>query len=66
MNAALCFIPGEIHVALQSPMLRSLSDTELRVLLGHEFSHYKLYRDLRGPRGLLSNWRRGSGDSLSS
>ncbi len=48
MNAALCFIPGEIHVALQGPVLRSLSDAELRVLLGHEFSHYKLWSEEDG------------------
>ena len=43
MNAALFFIPGEIHVVLYGPVLEKLSETELTALFGHEISHYLLW-----------------------
>lgn len=43
MNAALVYIPGEIHVVLQGKVLEALTATELQALLGHEFGHFLLY-----------------------
>ncbi|WP_299193966.1 M48 family metalloprotease [uncultured Erythrobacter sp.] len=43
MNAALFFIPGEIHIVLYGPILEKLSEIELTALFGHELSHYLLW-----------------------
>ncbi|MDY7098498.1 MAG: M48 family metalloprotease [Pseudomonadota bacterium] len=43
MNAALFFIPGEVHVVLYGPVLEKLSDPELTALFGHEVAHYLLW-----------------------
>lgn len=43
MNAALYFIPGEIHMVFSGPTLERLSEDELLALLGHELAHYKLW-----------------------
>ena len=43
MNAALFYIPGEVHVVLYGPVLEKLSETELTALFGHEVSHYLLW-----------------------
>jgi len=43
MNAALFFIPGEVHIVLYGPVLEKLSGIELTALFGHEVSHYLLW-----------------------
>jgi Peptidase family M48 len=43
MNAALCFIPGEIHLIFYGPILEKLSSDELLALMGHELAHYRLW-----------------------
>lgn len=43
MNASLCYIPGEIHMIFQGPILEKLSDEEQLALLGHELAHYQLW-----------------------
>ena len=43
MNAALFFIPGEVHIVLYGPVLEKLSEIELTALFGHEVSHYLLW-----------------------
>ncbi len=43
MNAALWFMPGEIHLVLYGPVLEKLSRAERVALLGHEVAHYKLW-----------------------
>jgi hypothetical protein len=43
MNAALCFIPGEVHLIFYGPILEKLSGDELLALMGHELAHYKLW-----------------------
>jgi hypothetical protein len=45
MNAALVYVPDEIHVVFTGPVLSVLSEVELKALLGHEFAHFLLYRD---------------------
>lgn len=48
MNATLFFLPGEVHVVLQGPVLERLASTELLSLLGHELAHYKLWSEHNG------------------
>ena len=43
MNAALCYIPNEIHVVLHGPVLERLTPAELLALMGHELGHYRLW-----------------------
>jgi hypothetical protein len=43
MNAALCFIPGEVHLIFYGPILEKLSGEELLALMGHELAHYRLW-----------------------
>jgi hypothetical protein len=43
MNASLCFIPGEIHLVFQGPVIERLTSQELVALMGHELAHYKLW-----------------------
>ncbi|NEX93426.1 M48 family metalloprotease [Caulobacter sp. 17J65-9] len=43
MNAALFYLPGEVHVVLYGPVLEKLSAEEFIALLGHELSHYRLW-----------------------
>ncbi|MDP6047772.1 MAG: M48 family metalloprotease [Phycisphaerae bacterium] len=41
-NAALVYIPGEIHIVLIGPIIELLSENELLALLGHEMTHFLL------------------------
>ncbi|UEP36607.1 hydrolase [Burkholderia ambifaria] len=43
MNASLVFVPGEIHILLQGPVLERLAAPELLAILGHELAHYLLW-----------------------
>jgi hypothetical protein len=43
MNAALCYIPGEVHLIFYGPILEKLSSSELLALMGHELAHYLLW-----------------------
>ncbi|MGC3963628.1 MAG: M48 family metalloprotease [Rhodocyclaceae bacterium] len=43
MNATLVYVPGEIHIILQGPLLERLSTDELLAVFGHELSHYLLW-----------------------
>jgi len=43
MNAALVFVPGEVHVVLQGPLLERLSEDERLALFGHEVAHFALW-----------------------
>ncbi len=45
MNAALVYVPEEIHIVFTGPVLSVLSEAELKALLGHEFAHFLLFRD---------------------
>lgn len=48
MNAALFYVPGEIHIILQGPLLERLTQEELLAVLGHELSHYLLWNQQDG------------------
>jgi hypothetical protein len=43
MNAALFYVPKEVHIVFYGPLLEKLSEGELLALLGHELSHYLLW-----------------------
>lgn len=40
MNAGLAYVPGEVHLVLQGPVLATLKPAELQALLGHELAHF--------------------------
>lgn len=48
LNAALFYIPGEAHIVLEGQLLTLLSSDEIRSLLAHELSHYKLWEAEQG------------------
>ena len=43
MNAALLFVPGEIHILLEGPLLERMTGPELLAVFGHELAHYLLW-----------------------
>lgn len=43
MNAALFYVPGEVHIVLQGALLERLAPDELLAVLGHELAHYLLW-----------------------
>ena len=43
MNAALLFVPGEVHILLQGPLLERMTGPELLAVFGHELAHYLLW-----------------------
>jgi len=47
-NASLAYLPGEIHVVFHGPIRAQLSPLELRALLGHELTHFRVYEDWGG------------------
>jgi hypothetical protein len=48
MNAALCYIPGEIHLVFYGPILERLTPAERLALMGHELAHYRLWAEEHG------------------
>ncbi len=46
-NAALCFLPGEIHIIFEGGLVELLEPAELAGVLGHELAHYLLWSDRR-------------------
>jgi predicted SprT family Zn-dependent metalloprotease len=43
LNAAMAWLPGEIHIVFQGPIQEILSETELSALLAHEIAHHILF-----------------------
>lgn len=43
INAALWFMPDEIHIVLQGSLLTTLNKTEIAAVVAHELSHYYLW-----------------------
>lgn len=43
MNASLCFVPGEVHIIVQGPLLERLAQQELLAVFGHELAHHVLW-----------------------
>jgi hypothetical protein len=43
MNAALLFVPGEVHILVQGPLLERMTPAELLAVFGHELAHYLLW-----------------------
>lgn len=43
MNAAVAYLPGEVHIILQGPVTSVLSADELQAAFAHEITHYLLW-----------------------
>jgi hypothetical protein len=43
MNAALLYVPGEVHILVQGPLLERMTGPELLAVFGHELAHYLLW-----------------------
>src|SRR5436190_10723558 len=48
MNAALAYVPGEVHLILHGPVLATLAPIELDAMLAHELAHFLLYHKWDG------------------
>ncbi len=48
MNAALAYVPGEVHLILHGPVLAALAPVELDAMLAHELAHFVLYHKWDG------------------
>jgi hypothetical protein len=48
MNAALFYVPGEVHIIVQGPLLERLAPDELLAVFGHELAHYLLWEQQDG------------------
>lgn len=53
MNAALAYLPGEIHVIMTGPVQSTLSDAELTAVIAHELAHF-LFFDAWGGEFLVA------------
>lgn len=54
MNAALYYIPGEVHMVFSGPTLERLGEIELLALMGHELAHYRLWSEDEGAHFVAS------------
>lgn len=63
MNATLFFLPGEVHVVLQGPVLERLQGIELLALFGHELAHYRLWSEHGGDYIVTDRGHRSHGQS---
>ena len=48
LNAALAYLPGEAHIILVGSILGTLSELELKAMLGHELAHFVMYDGWNG------------------
>ena len=48
LNAALAYVPGEVHLILQGAVLTTLATIELDAMLAHELSHFLLFHKWDG------------------
>jgi Zn-dependent protease with chaperone function len=48
LNAALAYVPNEIHIVFSGPIKAKLSELEIRAVLGHELTHYSLWHAWNG------------------
>lgn len=47
-NAALFYVPGQVHLVFSGPILSRVDENEQRALIAHELAHYQLWeRDER-------------------
>jgi len=54
LNAGLVWLPGEAHLILSGPVMATLSQIELKALLGHEISHLLLTEGWNGEHLVVS------------
>jgi len=52
LNAALQYIPGEVHVIFMGPLLITLTESEVDAVIGHELGHYLLWSGYEGRFGV--------------
>src|SRR5262245_59835687 len=48
VNASLAYVPGEVHLVLDGPLLTQLTPAELRGIFAHELAHYLLWDSWNG------------------
>src|SRR5262249_52715711 len=48
LNAALAYLPSEAHIILVGPILNTLSEAEVKAMLGHELAHFALFDGWKG------------------
>lgn len=54
MNAALCYVPNDIHMVFYGPILEKMTPAELVALMGHELGHYLLWSSEAGDMHVAS------------
>ncbi len=68
-NAALIYMPGEVHVVFFGDMLKALDGPETLALLGHELAHFRHFAHDGGRYFVLDrllDWITGEPDSAAS
>jgi Zn-dependent protease with chaperone function len=65
LNAALAYVPGEIHVVLAGPLAELLSSQELRAVLAHELAHFLLFDQWQGDFFIAAELLRSLGADAS-
>lgn len=48
LNAALAYVPNELHIVFAGPIQTRLNESEIRALLAHEMTHYSLWQGWQG------------------
>jgi Zn-dependent protease with chaperone function len=48
LNAAIAYVPDEVHIVFSGPLKAKLSEPEIRAVLAHELTHHGLWRSWNG------------------
>ncbi|HVC93809.1 MAG TPA: hypothetical protein VND64_08965 [Pirellulales bacterium] len=66
LNAGLVWLPGEAHLVLSGPVTATLSNIELKALLGHELAHLLLNEGWGGEHLIVSQMLSTLADDAAS